>query len=152
MKSNVKIINFIIQLFVVGLLLAWCYILIRPFIVISLWGVVLAIALFPVFLWLKNHIGGRSNLAATLLALLGIAIIIGPVSLIATVVLQNVQSLLQGLEAGTLVIPPPPLDIATWPVIGQPLNEIWQQASVNLAGVISQFKPQINEFATTLLV
>jgi len=151
MESNVKIINFIIRLFVVGLLFAWCFILIRPFIVITLWGVVLAIAVFPVFLWLKNHIGGRSNLAATLLALLGIGIIIGPVSLIATVLLHNAQSLVQGIEAGTLVIPPPPSDIATWPAIGQPLNEIWQLASVNLQGVISQFKPQIQEFAKTLV-
>jgi predicted PurR-regulated permease PerM len=152
MESNLKIINFIIQLFVLGLLFAWCFILIRPFIVITLWGVVLAIAVFPVFVWLKNHIGGRSNLAATLLALLGIAIIIGPVSLIATVLLHNAQSLVHSIEAGTLVIPSPPSDIATWPVIGQPLNEIWQRASVNLEGVISQFKPQIQEFAKTLLV
>jgi predicted PurR-regulated permease PerM len=151
MESNLKI-NFIIRLFVLGLLFAWCFIIIRPFIVITLWGVVLAIALFPVFLWLKNHIGGRSNLAATLLALLGIAIIIGPVSLLATVLLHNAQSFVHSIEAGTLVIPPPPSDIATWPVIGQPLNKIWQQASVNLEGVISQFKPQIQEFAKTLLV
>ncbi len=151
MESNFKIINFIIQLFVLGLLLAWCFILIRPFIVIILWGVVLAIAVFPVFIWLKNRIGGRSNLAATLLAFLGIAIIIGPVSSIATVLLHNAQSLVQGVEAGTLVIPPPPSDIATWPVIGQPLSEIWQRASVNLEGVINQFKPQIREFAKILL-
>jgi predicted PurR-regulated permease PerM len=152
MESNLKIINFIIQIFFLGLLSAWCFILIRPFIVITLWGVVLAIAIFPVFLWLKNHIGGRSNLAATLLALLGIAIIIGPVSLIATVVLHNAQSFVHGIEAGTLVIPSPPSNIATWPGIGQPLTEIWQRASVNLEGVISQFKPQIQEIAKTLLV
>jgi hypothetical protein len=46
MESNPKIINFIIRLFLIGFLLAWCLILIRPFIVITLWGIVIAIALF----------------------------------------------------------------------------------------------------------
>jgi predicted PurR-regulated permease PerM len=41
MESNLKI-NFIIRLFVLGLLFAWCFILIRPFIIITLWGGVLA--------------------------------------------------------------------------------------------------------------
>jgi hypothetical protein len=152
MDSNLKLINSLVRLFILGFLFAWCFILIRPFIIITLWGIVIAIAVFPVFLWLKNYIGGRSKLAAILLALLGMAIIIGPVSLIATVLLHNAYDLVESMTAGKLIIPPPPKDIASWPVIGKSVNDIWQLASVNLESLIHRFNPQILEFSKNLLV
>ena len=152
MENSSKIVTFIIRLFVVGFLLAWCILLIRPFILITIWSIILAIAAYPVFLWLKNRIGGRSNLAAALMAIGGIAIIIGPVSLIGSITLHNAQTLMESLEAGTFVVPPPPQDLASWPLVGETLNGIWQRASVNLESVISQFKPQIKDFAKVFLV
>ncbi|MGB5594889.1 MAG: AI-2E family transporter, partial [Crocosphaera sp.] len=109
----VEIVDLIIRLFLIGLLLAWCFLLLRPFIGIILWGMILAIAIFPIFLWLKNLMGGRGKLAGTLITLLGVAIIIGPVSFIATVFVSNVQTFADGLASGNLVIPPPPEGIAT---------------------------------------
>ncbi|WP_373479941.1 AI-2E family transporter [Geminocystis sp.] len=152
MDNNSKLINTIIRFFVIGFLLAWCFILIRPFIIIILWAVVLAIALFPVFEWLKNRLGGRRKLSAIILALVGIGIILGPVSIIATVLFHNAQTIVDGIEAGTLVIPPPSPEIADLPVIGKPLNDIWQLASVNLKGLISQFHTPIVKFSKTLLL
>ncbi len=147
----VEIVDLIIRLFLIGLLLAWCFLLLRPFIGIILWGMILAIAIFPIFLWLKNLMGGRGKLAGTLITLLGVAIIIGPVSFIATVFVSNVQTFADGLASGNLVIPPPPEGIATWPVIGESVNRIWQSASVNLGTVLSQFRPQLEELAKNLL-
>lgn len=152
MENSSKIVNFIIRLLVVGFLLGWCILLIRPFLLITIWSIILAIAAYPVFLWLKNRIGGRSNLAAALMAIGGIAIIIGPVSLIGSITLHNAQTLMESLEAGTFVVPPPPQDLASWPLVGETLNGIWQRASVNLDSVISQFKPQIKDFAKVFLV
>ena len=152
MDSNSQVINFIIRLFLIGFWLAWCLILIRPFIVITLWGIVIVIAIFPVFIWLKNRIGGRSKLAATIIALLGIAIVIGPVSLVATVLLHNAHNLVDSITTGNLVVPLPPKDIASWPIIGQSLSNIWQRASVNLESLIRQFNPQILEFSKNLLI
>jgi predicted PurR-regulated permease PerM len=152
MENSSKIVNFIIRLLVVGFLLGWCILLIRPFLLITIWSIILAIATYPVFLWLKNRIGGRSNLAAALMAIGGIAIIIGPVSLIGSITLHNAQTLMESLETGTFVVPPPPQDLASWPLVGETLNGIWQRASVNLESVISQFKPQIKDFAKVFLV
>ena len=56
----VEIVDLIIRLFLIGLLLAWCFLLIRPFLGIVLWGKI-AIAIFPLFLWLKNLFGGRGK-------------------------------------------------------------------------------------------
>ncbi len=151
MESNFKNIDLVIRLFILSLLAVWCFILLRPFIAIVLWGVILAIALFPLFLWLKARMGGRAKLAGTILTLLGIAIIIGPVSVMATVFVSNAQDFANSLAAGTLAVPPPPEGISTWPLIGEPLHNIWQQASVNLGAVLGEFEPQLEQLAKSLL-
>lgn len=152
MDNNSKLINTVIRFFVIGLLLTWCFILIRPFMIIILWAVIMAIALFPVFEWLKNRLGGRAKLSAIILALVGIGIILGPVSIIATILFHNAETIIDGIETGTFVISPPSPKIADLPLIGKPLNDIWQLASVNLKGLISQFNTQIIEFSKTLLL
>ena len=152
MKSNLKAIDLVIRLFVLGLIAAWCFVLIRPFLAIVLWAAVLAIALFPVFLWLKARIGGKAKLAVTIITLLGIGITIGPVSFIATVLVSNIQSLSASVAAGTLVVPPPPEGIATLPMIGEPLDDIWQQAAANVGDVLDKFEPQLQELTKTLLL
>jgi predicted PurR-regulated permease PerM len=152
MENHVKVIDLVIRLFILGLLSAWCFVLLRPFIAVILWGVILAIALFPLFLWLKARLGRRAKLAGTILTLLGLAIIIGPVSAMATIFVSNAQELASSLVAGNLAIPPPPEGLSAWPAIGEPLYNFWQQASVNFGSVLSQFKPQLEELAKRLLL
>ncbi len=152
MKNDLKGIDLAIRLFILGLLAAWCFVLLRPFIAIILWAAISAIALFPVFLWLKACTGGRAKLAVTIITLVGIGIIIGPVSLMATALVGDAQSFAASVAEGTLVVPPPPEDIATWPLIGQPLNNIWQEAAVNLGDVLSKFEPQLKELGKSLLL
>lgn len=65
---------------------------------------------------------------------------------------HNAQTIVEGIDTGTLVIPPPSPDIADIPIIGKPLSELWQLASLNLEALISQFKTQIVEFSKTLLL
>ncbi len=152
MKNNLKVIDLIIRILVLGLLGTWCFILLRPFLAVVLWGAILAIALFPIFLWLKAFLGGRAKLTATIITLLGIVIIIGPVSFIATVLVSNVQSFAASVAAGTITVPPPPESIATWPLIGEPVNNIWQEAALNLGNVLSRFEPQLKELTKSLLL
>ena len=151
-KNNTKVIDLAIRLFILGLIAAWCFVLIRPFIAIILWAAVLAIGLFPIFLWLKARLGGKAKLTVIVISLIGIGITIGPVSFIATVLVSNVQSFAESVAAGTLVVPPPPEGIATLPLIGESLNNIWQEAAANLGEVLSRFEPQIQELMKTLLL
>ncbi len=152
MKNNIKVIDLVIRLFILGLILAWCFILINPFLPIIIWAAVLAIGLFPIFLWLKARLGGRAKLTVTIITLIGIGITIGPVSFIATVLVSNVQSFADSIAAGTLVVPPPPEGIAKWPLFGEYLNNVWQQAAANLGEVLTRFEPQIKELTKTLLL
>ena len=151
MSNNFKVIDIIIRISVLGFLGFWCFILLRPFISIVLWSTILAIALYPIFLWLKALMGGRAKLVAILITLVCIGIIVGPVSLMAKAVADNAVNLAESIKAGTLVVPPPPEDIKNLPLFGEPLNNIWQLASVNLKEALRILEPQLQKLATNLL-
>ena len=47
-------IDVAIRLAILGLLIYWSLLLIGPFVTVVLWGVVLAVALYPIFAWLRG--------------------------------------------------------------------------------------------------
>ncbi len=77
-KSSFKVIDLLIRIVIVGFIIAWCFMLVRPFIILLLWATILAVAFYPIFEWLKNLLGGRKKLAGALIGLFGIAVILGP--------------------------------------------------------------------------
>lgn len=151
MNNNFKAIDFIIRIGIVGFIAIWCFALLRPFITLILWSTILAVAFYPIFEWLKNHLGGQKNLAATLIALFGFGIILGPVGFMAKTLAENINDLVQSLLAGTLVLPPPPENLNKIPLFGEYVNNIWQLASVNIADALTTLEPQIRQLATYLL-
>ncbi|WP_107666716.1 AI-2E family transporter [Cyanothece sp. BG0011] len=147
----IEIVDLLIRLFLIGLLIFWCFLLIRPFLGILLWGIILAIAIFPVFLWLKNRLGGRRKLAGVLLILLGIAVIVGPVSFVATIFVGNAQTFADNIASGSLKVPPPPEGVEKWPILGNYIDQLWTSASNNLVSALSKFQPQLEGLAKNLL-
>src|SRR5882672_1666502 len=71
-------IQLAVRLALLALLIYWSFVVIRPFVPILAWSVVLAVALDPVFAWLSGVLGNRPKLAAAILTLINLAIVIGP--------------------------------------------------------------------------
>ena len=59
-------------------LLIWCFNIVRPFIGIVVWAVIIAVAIYPLHVTLTGRLGGREKMSAILLVLLGLAIILVP--------------------------------------------------------------------------
>ena len=62
----------------VVLLLAACLLIVRPFIPLIAWGIVIAIATHPAYKKLRSWMGGRGSLAAIVVTLAFLAILIVP--------------------------------------------------------------------------
>ena len=150
-NDNLKIIDTIIRIGFIVFVGAWCFVLLRPFIGVVLWGIVLAVGLYPIFQWLKARLGGRKNLAVTLIALVSILIIIGPVGIMAKSLADNINTLATQIDNGTLVIPPPPENLDNIPMIGDQVNRLWELASVNLKEALRILEPQLKKLGPTLL-
>ncbi len=51
----------------IALLVIWCFQVVRPFISLIVWGIIVAIAIHPLYLRLGRLTGGRNGLSATIL-------------------------------------------------------------------------------------
>ena len=128
-----------------------CILIVRPFIPLILWGVIIAIAVYPGYRKLRNLLGGRSAFAAVLCSAFLSAVLLVPVLLLTGSLLESMQALAARFKEGTPIIPPPPPSIETWPVIGAPLKNAWDLGSKNLGAFLRTFAPQIKAAVLELL-
>ena len=125
------------------LLATACLLILRPFIPLLAWGIIIAVSAYPGFQKLQLALGERGVLTAILFTVLLLAFLIVPVVLLAGTLVEGIQTLAAHSKDGTLIIPPPPASVESWPIIGAPLNRAWGLASKDLAEDVRSFAPQI---------
>ena len=121
----------------------WCLKIVGPFVMPVLWAVIFAVALYPMFGWLKGKLGGRGGLAATVLTLIALAVLIVPILMLTTSMIGSVQQITQEVEDGTFKVPPPPEGVAEWPVVGERLAVAWGEASANFQLFLERHREQL---------
>jgi predicted PurR-regulated permease PerM len=145
------IIQLAVRLGLLALLIYWTFVLMRPFVPIVAWSIVLAVALNPVFVVLARFLGGRPKLAAAILTVVNLAIVIGPATWLGLSAIEGVQQFSGALAAGNLVVPSPPDAVKGWPVIGPQFYDLWNQASSNVRAALREVAPHLKPLAATLL-
>ena len=137
-----------------GLILALvmlCYQVFAPFLTLMVWALILAVALYPMQQFIANKLGGKQGLAATILTLLGIALIVVPTAVLMSSLGDSVQQLVVDVQENTLEIPAPPDAVATWPLVGEKLHAFWTAASTDLPALVHSLQPKIGDIAKTAL-
>ena len=150
-QPTAPFIEIAIRLAALGLFLYWSLVLVRPFISIFIWSVVLAVALYPAFDWLAFRLGGHRRLAAALITALSLLIVIGPATWLALGLIDSLRMISERLDLSTLSIPAPSKAVKDWPLIGVPIYEFWDLASTNFASAIAKILPQLKSLGGSLL-
>jgi len=140
-----------IRLGLLILLGAWCFLIIVPFILPVMWGVIIAVAIYPLFTKLKSALGGRNKLATTVYILLALALLITPTVMISGSMVDTAQGLVDKYEQGALTVEPPDESVKEWPVIGEEVHDVWTQASKNLDTTVDKYKPQLKQVGEKLV-
>ena len=140
-----------IRIGLVFLLAAWCFLIVEPFIIPIIWGMIIAVASYPMYGWMKNKLGGRGKLAATVFTLLALTLLITPTVMLVGTVADTTQTLSADLQDGSLTIPPPPASVREWPLVGEELSAFWSGASENLGATLTSIAPHLKEVAGVLL-
>jgi predicted PurR-regulated permease PerM len=146
-----KTLNIVIKLGLILGLILWCFLIVRPFIMLTLWGLVLAVTVYPFYMWLCRMFKNRKKLAAIFVTLLLLLIVLVPFSLLAGTFYDGITYLRSIIEGEKFYINPPAESVKEWPLIGNYVFQLWTSASQNLSSVITQFKPQIKEFLVWFL-
>lgn len=142
-NGDKKSIDIAIKLTLIGVLLVWCAMIILPFVIPVLWGIILSIALFPLYKRILVLFKGRKGFSSTFLTLVMLALIIVPSAWLISSIAENARELLSAIRDKSLVIPPPKPEVAGWPVIGKPVHAAWQLLSTNLEAAVLTYRDQI---------
>jgi predicted PurR-regulated permease PerM len=134
-----------IRLGLLLLLAFWCFNIIKPFVLPVLWGVIIAVAIYPIFTKLKATLGGRNKLASILYTLIALALLMTPTIMVSNSVIDTSAAISERYAAGTLEIPPPDDSVKDWPLIGEEIHSIWTQASSNLEKTLINYQPQLKK-------
>jgi predicted PurR-regulated permease PerM len=90
-----------------------CYRVLAPFLSLAIWALIIAVTVYPLHRRITAYLGGRSGLAATLLVLLGIAVLIVPITLLMSSLGDSIRTLIEAVQQNTLQIPAPPETVET---------------------------------------
>ncbi len=146
-----RIIDIAIKLAAMAIIISWCFAIIEPFILITIWAAILAVALYPAHAKLSQLFKGNKKLASIIIALVGTALIALPAINLSSSIINSAQYVHTGIEEGTLEIPAADESIKDWPVIGEKAYDFWQAASENIQKVGEQYSEYIKSFASKLL-
>lgn len=127
-------------------LVYWSTVLLRPFLSIALWSLILAVTLYPAFSWTARLLGGRRKLAAIVVTAVSLLVFTGPIIWLGMSMIEGVASLSQRLSSGDIAIPPASEGIKSWPFVGERLFYFWDLASTNLKSAISEALPYLSPF------
>ena len=129
------------QLAAVVIVIIGCYQVLYPFIPAILFSAVACSSSWPVYLRIRQAIGGRSSWAALLMTILLIVLVIGPSTVLALSLADNVTAGLDAikelLERGPFL---PPDWLKQVPLVGEPLDGYWHRLAASREEVVALLK------------
>jgi predicted PurR-regulated permease PerM len=144
-------LELLIRIGLVAGLIYWTSIIVFPFVPILAWSVIMAVALYPAFDWLAAALGGRPRIAAGVLTLVSLLLVVGPVTWLAIDLVEASRDLIENGGAATLTIPPAPLSVKDWALVGPSVYDFWDAASKNLKTALAPLVPQLKPLGEKLI-
>jgi predicted PurR-regulated permease PerM len=150
-ELSATVTHVVIRVGALAVLAFWCFRILQPFIIPVIWGIIIAVAIYPLYQMLVGFLRGRRTLAATLVTVVLLAVLLVPTIMLTTLLVENAASLAQKIYQEHIVIPPPPASVKDWPLIGKPITDIWNLAAHNLADALKLIQPQLKAVGTWML-
>jgi len=147
-KTAIDLILKIGSLFLVVYL---CIRILNPFLSMLVWGLVIAIILFPLFLKLDGWLGNRKKLSSLIITLILLSLIVLPSIWLVNQMIDGVRYLAGSFEGGEIKFPVPPESVREWLVIGPWLYEKWTGLAQDFGDSIKGFIPQLTSWIEKIL-
>jgi predicted PurR-regulated permease PerM len=140
-----------IRIGLIVLLVSWCFNIVKPFLMLTLWAAIIAVAAYPLFMKMQSRLGGRPKLAATLMTFIALAMLITPTIMLSDSAIKISQAFAKKLQEGTFTIPAPSDKVRNCTLNGHNLHEAWSLASTNLEAWMKKYKEQLTELGKSAL-
>lgn len=146
-----KMMTSFIQIATLVILVGYCLMIVGPFIGIVIWGIVLAIAIYPLHVKFSGLLGGRQKWSATIIVLVGLVVLLVPGWTVTKSSVSTARTVAGDIHDGTFDIEPPNPGVADWPLIGKKVYSVWSEGAENMDAVLEQYEPQVRKGGEWLL-
>ena len=147
--------NNITELLKIGtllILLAWVFFIIKPFILVVLWAIILAVTLFPLYKRLVKTMGASKKKFITLLfALVVLSLFMVPAFFITSSAVESTKKIADEIRSDNFQLPQPEERVKDWPLIGEKLYGNWSAAAKDIKKYSIAHKEVILEQGAKLL-
>ncbi len=140
-------IEIAVHLGLIFVIVLWCFRILQPFISLLAWGTIIAVSIYTPFLKLRKALGGRNKLAVTVVAVIGIGVVIVPAWLFAESLIGSAQTFYSNANNSTFELKPPSESVQEWPLVGERLYTGWLDASENLEAFLEEHSEQLRDVA-----
>jgi len=146
-----RVMEVSIRLALIFIIVTLCFEIIKPFVIIVVWGIIIAVAIFPLYSKVSLALGGRDKLLAGLYTLIALSLLIAPSAMITSSLVETSTYLAKGFSDGTLEIPQPTQNVKDWPIVGNKAYTVWYQVSNNLEATLRQNTAQIKKLGEAFI-
>lgn len=146
--------NFMNVMIRLGLLVFLAFLSMRvlsPFLTVLVWGMFLAIMLYPLHQYIAKLFGKRQGATAVLLVLFGFTLIGIPLIMMGDSLSGHMYDLESSYKSKTLSIKQPAPTVAEWPIVGERLYKGWNEAATDLPTFLEERSEQIKVLSTKIL-
>ncbi len=133
----------------IGILIAACFWVMRPFLSSLLWAAMIVIATWPSFLKLQTRLWGKRWLAVLVMTVVLLLVLIVPVCFAVMTILDRSDEIVGWFKSlSTFKIPPPPGWLEKIPMLGGSAAERWQHLAAVSPEELSKL---LSPYATKLV-
>lgn len=122
-------ITYILRLLVLLLMVAWCFFILKPFLLLILWAIILAVALYPLYDKLMLRFGNHKKMGTICFTLFVALILFTPLYFMVGSVVENTRETISQLQGQTFQVPEPQASVKEWPLIGELIYKEWDDLS-----------------------
>jgi predicted PurR-regulated permease PerM len=145
-----KVIELVAKVVLVALITYGSYLILKPFIGIVVWAIIIAITVNPIITIMENRIGWSRTKSSVIFTIAIIALILIPSIGLGAALSDTVQSFITQFKAGTLHLPAPSEKVASWPFVGAKIYPLWHEASLNLNTFILAHKEDLLPYVKSI--
>nr|WP_243878632.1 AI-2E family transporter [Winogradskyella sp. DF17] len=131
-------------------LIAWTFFILKPFILIFIWAIILAVALFPIFESWSSRFRNK-KLGVILFTSLIALILFTPAYILIKEISVSGKSIVKQIKSDEHLIPNPSEDVKSWPLIGDKMYNEWSALSSNAKAYALEHKDIFIDKGTGLL-
>lgn len=145
------LLDAVVRIGVVAFLVVACLRIFAPFTNLLLWGLILAVALYPLNRRVAARLGDRDGLAATAIVVAALLLVGLPTLVLGSLFAAQIQAAYAAVAANAVTVAPPDPSVSQWPLIGERLFAAWSAAAADLRGFLGSLQPQLGDLARRML-